>query len=100
MHLDAVWEVADRARTERRLSAQDIALVRKVFPAELDAFPKLVLPKSIRHPGGFTVSGAPVGTFLRSSLLLAAQKALGDRFSGMPFYERVERDLAFGIMRS
>lgn len=27
--------------------------------------------------GEFTVSGAPVGTFLRSALLIAGQKALG-----------------------
>lgn len=65
-----------------------------------NSFPRLALPKSIRHPAGFPVSGAPVGTFLRSALLIAAQKALGERFSGSAFYERVERDLAFAIMRS
>ena len=42
-----------------------------------------------------------MGTFLRSALLIAGQKALGKRYGGAEFYERVERDLAtFGIMRS
>jgi hypothetical protein len=35
-----------------------------------------------------------------SALLIAGQKALGRRFGGAEFYERVEKDLAFGIMRS
>jgi hypothetical protein len=100
MDLDTLWTVADRARTMRRLPSEDIAFVRDVVPKELESFPRLKLPKAIRHPAGFSVSGAPVGTFLRSALLVAAQKALGDRFGGSPFYERVERDLAFGIMRS
>lgn len=58
------------------------------------------LPKVIKHPAGFSISGAPVGTFLRSALLIAGRKALGNRYGGSPFYEMVERDLAFGIMRS
>ena len=73
--------------------------LRDVVPTELESFPKLHLPNVIRHPGGFTVSGAPVGTFLRSALLVAGQKAFGKRFGGSEFYERVEKDLAFGIMR-
>lgn len=32
--------------------------------------------------------------------MLAGQKALGDRYGGDPFYERVETDLAMRIMRS
>ena len=100
MELERLWSVADRARTRQRLNPDDLTFVRKVLPAELDAFPRLKLPKSIRHPAGFTVSGAPVGTFLRSALLLAGKRALGDRFAGSPFYETVEKDLAFGIMRS
>jgi len=100
MDLDMVWTVAERSRTSRSLSSEDIAFVRDVVPAELELFPRLKLPKTIRHPAGFSVSGAPVGTFLRSALLLAGQKALGRRFGGAPFYEGVERDLAFGIMRS
>ena len=68
--------------------------------AALQSFPLIKLPKTIRHPGGFTVSGAPVGTFLRSALLIAGQKALGRRFAGHAFFENVERDLALGVMRS
>ena len=58
------------------------------------------LPKTIRPPAGFSITGAPIRTFLKSALLLAGQKALGSRYGGSPFYERVEEDLAFGIMRS
>ncbi len=100
MDLDTLWLVADRARSQRRLRGPDAAFVRDVVPEELAAFPRLSLPKVIRHPAGFSVSGAPVGTFLRSALLVAGQKALGPRYGGSPFYETVERDLAFGIMRS
>jgi hypothetical protein len=100
MNLDTLWAVADRARAKPRLAPQDISFVRDVAPEELDAFPRLKLPASIRHPAGFSISGASVGTFLRSALLVAGQKALGRRFGSAEFYERVEKDLAFGIMRS
>ena len=100
MDFDTLWAVADRARAKQRLTPTDVSFVRNVAPKQLDGFPKLKLPASIRHPAGFTISGASVGTFLRSALLVAGQKALGRRFGGAEFYERVERDLAFGIMRS
>src|SRR5262249_54443193 len=100
MHFDTLWTVAERARTKQRLSSEDIAFVRQIVPRELESFPNLDLPKAIRHPAGFSLSGAPVGTFLRSALLIAGQKALGRRFGGSAFYETVERDLAFGVMRS
>jgi hypothetical protein len=100
MDFKRLWTVADRARERRPLSSADVAFVRAVVPAELDAFGRQDLPKMIRHPAGFAVSGAPVGTFLRSALLVAGQKALGRRFGGSPFYENVERDLALAIMRS
>ena len=80
MDFDMLWVVADRARTKPRLAPDDVAFVRDVVPAQLDAFPKLKLPTSIRHPAGFSISGASVGTFLRSALLVAGQKALGRRF--------------------
>ena len=100
MDFDTLWAVADRARATRRLAPPDVSFIRNVAPDELAAFPRLKLPASIRHPGGFSISGASVGTFLRSALLIAGQKALGRRFGGSEFYERVEKDLAFGIMRS
>jgi hypothetical protein len=77
-----------------------VAFVRDAVPVDLETFPHLNLPKVVRHPAGFSISGAPVGTFLRSGLLIAGQKALGSRYGGSRFYEMVERDLAFGIMRS
>src|SRR5262245_21996142 len=97
---DKLWAVAERARTRQRLPSEDVSFVREVVPTELESFPHVQLSKAIRHPADFSVSGAPVGTFLRSALLIAAQKALGSRFGGSPFYEAVERDLAFGVMRS
>jgi hypothetical protein len=100
MDFDLLWTVAERARTKVKLLSQEIEFVRDVIPGELESFPRLNLPKSIRHPGGFSVAGAPVGTFLRSALLIAGQRALGRRFRGSAFYEKVEQDLAFGIMRS
>jgi hypothetical protein len=99
-NVDRLWAVAERARARGPLPRTDIAFVRDTLPAALESFPRIRPPKTIHHPGGFTVSGAPVGTFLRSALLLAGQKALGRRFAGHPFYENVERDLALGVMRS
>jgi len=100
MDLDTLWVVADRARTRPRLASADISFVRDVAPDRFDAFPRLTWPASIRHPAGFSITGASVGTFFRSALLVAGQKALGKRFGAAEFYERVEKDLAFGIMRS
>jgi hypothetical protein len=98
--LDRLWIVAERARARGPLSSDDVGFVREALPSALESFPKVKPPKTIHHPGGFTVSGAPVGTFLRAALLIAGQKALGRRFAGHAFFENVERDLALGIMRS
>jgi hypothetical protein len=100
MDLDRLWRAADHARTKRSLASEDAAYIRDVVPLQFESFPDLDLPKSIRHPAGFSVAGAPVGTFVRSALLIAGQKALGPRFGRSAFYESVERDLAFAIMRS
>jgi hypothetical protein len=100
MDLDTLWAVADRSRSRARLDREDVSFVRDVAPVQFQSFPTLKLPATIRHPGGFPVSGAPVGTFVRSALLVAGQKALGRRFGGAPFYERIEQDLALRIMRS
>jgi len=100
MDLDTLWLVADRARARARLAAEDVSFVRDVAPDQLESFPRVKLPTTIRHPAGFSVAGASVGTFVRGALLVAGQKALGRRFGGSEFYERVERDLAFRIMRS
>ena len=100
MDFDRLWNVADLSRSPRKLSPPDVTFVRATVPKALAAFPRVKAPARIHHPAGFTVSGAPVGTFLRSALLLAGQKALGRRFGGAAFYEDVERDLALWIMRS
>jgi hypothetical protein len=98
--LDALIAVAERACARRPLSPEDVVLVTKIAPAQFNALHTLKLPASLKHPAGFSVSGASVRTFVQSALLVAGQKALGRRFGGSEFYERVERDLAFGIMRS
>lgn|SRR5262245_38361671 len=100
MDFDRLWTIADRARARPPLSSGDVSFVRKTVPAQLGPIRRADMPKTIRHPAGFSVSGAPVGTFLRSALLVAGQKALGRRFGGSEFYEHVERDLALAIMRS
>ena len=100
MDFDRLWVVAERARERAPLAREDVRFVRDVIPKALDGFPKMKVPARVRHPGGFSVSGRPVVSFVKGALLVAGQKALGRRFGGDEFYERVERDLALGIMRS
>lgn len=95
-----LFAIADRARGRGALASDDRRFVCEAAPAALAAFPRWTPPKSLEHPAGFRISGAPVGTFLRSALLLAGRKALGPRYGGEPFYERVEDDLALRIMRA
>ena len=100
MDYPKLFEIADRARGRKALTAGDKAFVCETVLADLAAFPNYKRPKSVQHPAGFTVSGAPVGTFLRSALLVAGRKVLGDRYGGNAFYERVESDFAMRIMGS
>jgi hypothetical protein len=100
MDYEKLFTLGDAARSRRKMAPGDVAFLRTEVPAALAAFPKVKLPKSVKHPAGFSISGAPVGTFLRSALLLAGQKAFGSRYANLPFYERVESDLAMRIMRS
>lgn len=100
MDSERLFSVAEEARAGRRLGKDDVAFVREVLPSELATFPKLDLPDRVAHPAGFAVAGAPVGTFVRAALLLAGRRALGPRYGGHAFYERVESDLAMRIMRS
>ena len=95
-----LFEIAEKARARERLSPKDAMFVRKVAPEELGDLHRHSLPAGVRHPAGFTVTGAPVRTFVRSALLLAGQRVLGERYEESEFYTTVERDLAFGIMRS
>jgi hypothetical protein len=100
MDYGRLWAVADRARSGKRLATDDVAFIRDIAPAELESFPRLALPKRFHHPAGFSVSGASVGTFVRAALLLSAQKVFGKRYEDSIFYQSVEKDLAFGVMRS
>ncbi len=97
---DRLWAVSDRARRGPRLAPDDVRFIRDEAPLALAEFPRIKTPAKAKHPGGFSIAGAPVGTFMKSALLLAGQKALGRRCGGSPFYETVERDLALNIMRS
>jgi hypothetical protein len=98
MNYAKLFEIADKAREHGKLTGSDVAFVRDEIPRSLADFPHFERPKAIDHPGGFRVTGAPTGTFTRSALLLAGQKALGRRAGGHRFYDRVERDLAMMIM--
>lgn len=101
MDYDLLWKISDRARSREKLTATDARFVREVLPHELAAFPRIAFPSRVRHPAGFSISGAPVRTFLHCALLLSARRVLGPRYGGTSeFYDRVEADLAFGIMRS
>ena len=100
MDYERLFTLADDARSRLKFAAPDIAFLRNKVPEELWAFPRMRWAKTVRHPAGFNVSGAPVGSFVRSALLLAGQRAFGSRYKGAEFYERVESDLAMRIMRS
>jgi len=101
MDYNCLWRIGERVRGRLRLTPDELRFVGEVVPEELASFPRVALPPRIKHPAGFAVSGAAVGTFLRAILILTAQRALGTRYGDVSeFYDRVERDLAFGIMRS
>jgi len=100
MDYDRLFVIADRARGRGRLAADDVDFIRDEVPAALVDYPRFRPPKKINHPSGFSVSDAPVHTFVKSALLLAGTKALGRRCGGHPFYEHVEENLAMGVMRS
>ena len=100
MDLESLFELTERVRSRKKLSSGEEAFVCDVVPSELANYPDLELPKSIRHPAGFSVSGAPVGTFVRCALLIAGKEVYGKRYRDSGFYESVEKDLAFRIMRS
>ena len=100
MDLDRLLDIAERARTRGALNATDKQYIAEEIPRQLADFPRMKLPGQVRHPAGFVVKGAPVGTLLRSALLVAGQRVLGRRFGGARFYEEVEKDLAMQIMRT
>jgi hypothetical protein len=100
MDYSQLFAIADRARAGSKPTGAEVAFVSETVPDALATYPDITLPRTVRHPAGFSVSGAPVGTFLRSALLHAGAKVFGKRYEGSDFYFGVERDLAFGIMRS
>jgi hypothetical protein len=99
VNLNDLWTIADYARV-RPLTTEEKTFVRDTLPRELAAYPHIERPARIHHPAGFSVSGAPTGTFLRCALLLAGQRAVGKRYTDALLYQQVEKDLAFSVMRS
>jgi len=100
MDFDRLFTLADNALNGKRYSAEDAAFIRDETPHVLRGFPDTPLPAKIRHPSQFTVSGAPVRTFVSAALLICGQRVFGKRYAGSAFHLRVEKDLAFDIMRS
>jgi hypothetical protein len=101
MDYDLLWQIANRVRFGEKLSTADGNFIRNAVPAALSAYPRLAVPKTTRHAAGFTIGGAPVRTFLSTSLVLSAQRVLGRRYGGTSaFYDQVESHLAMCIMRS
>lgn len=99
MDFDRLFALAELARG-RRFTNADVAFVRDAVPKALSAFPNHRLPPKFVHPAGFSVSGAPVKTFAKAALLSCGQRVFGKRYEGSDFYQQVEKELAFGIMRS
>lgn len=101
MDYNRLWRIGESIRNRDRLSADDKRFVRTIVPAELEGFPEVKLPTQASHPAGFTLTGGPLRTLLSAVLLLSAQRVLGPRYgTHSSFYDRVERHLAFEIMRS
>lgn len=101
MDFELLWDIADRVRRGERLTASDASFIRDTVPAAFAGNPWRLVPKKTRHAAGFTISGAPVRTFVQTSLVLSAQRVLGRRYSGSSdFYDRMESLLALLIMRS
>jgi hypothetical protein len=55
LDLGRIWTVAERSRIRRLLSPADVAFVRDAVPGNLD-LRRRALPKTMRHPDGFSVS--------------------------------------------
>jgi hypothetical protein len=98
MDYERLFTLADSARAGQRLRAGDLTFLSVDIPAAREGVPWHVkLPKRVRHPAGFVISGAPVRTFTRCALLLAGKNAFGKRYEKSLFYQQTEADLALSI---
>lgn len=101
MNFDLLFEISEKARNREKLSAGEKRFITVTVPDELAEFPRIGFPPKVRHPAGFTISGAVVRTFAKCALITAARATLGPRYGGRsPFYDRVEERLALDIMRA
>jgi hypothetical protein len=101
MNWEQLWQVAEQSRARAKLSAGDRRWVSEDLPRVFAAFPRLEVPNRVRHPAGFSVTGASVRSLVRSALLLAARGALGPHYHReSAFFAQVETDLALRISLS
>jgi hypothetical protein len=101
MNLELLFRISDKVRSRGRLSPEERRFVAVTVPDDFAAFPDVDWPAKLRHPAGFTLSGAVVRTFAKCAIVTAAHGALGPRNGGgSPFHDRVEERLALEIMHS
>jgi hypothetical protein len=101
MNYEQLWDIGEQARHGAQLTPGEKSFIVEVVPRELAKFPNVPVPSRVRHPAGFSLSGAPVRTLTRCVLVLSARRVLGPNYDARSeFYQRVAADLAFGIMRS
>ena len=100
MYIERLVELSEQAKNGGKFTREEKTYIDVELPKLLKDYPDIDVPRKFKHPAGFSVSGAPVRTFLKSMLLMSGRRALGHRFGGSEFYEKVEYDLAFHIMRS
>jgi hypothetical protein len=101
MDYDLLWNIGEQVRHGTRLAPEAKHFIAKIVPRELAKFPRIAFPRHVRHPAGFSLAGAPIGTLARCVLVLSAQRVFGPAYdSRSEFYHRVAADLAFCAMRS
>jgi hypothetical protein len=98
---ERIMAVGDRARRRKPLDRAALDFVVREEAGSLDEILGRKHIARLRHPAGFTISGAVVRTFVSASLVLAGRHALGRDFAKKSaYFEAIARDIAFGVMRS
>lgn len=98
MDYERILRIGDLARFRVKLSPDDQEFIRDRVPLEMQALPGASYPRRIRHPAGFTISGAVVRTFVKCALVLSAQRVLGRQYyKASDFYDRAASELMLGM---
>ena len=101
MDYERLLKIGDQCRFPIRLSSQDKVFICETVPEELHTFPNFKYPSHLKHPGGFTISGAVVRSFIKCALVLAGRRALGVQYYRQSeFYDHVARELTLGMTLS